>query len=514
MAKKLSFTNAVAVGLGNIIGAGIFVMAGSAIGAAGPASLLAFVITAVLAITVGLNTAELSSRFPELEGGVYSFARATMGDTIGFLVGWFRLVAYAISGAAVALGFSSYLISVGLPGWVYFPAAVALIAVLTLIEAGGIKLASQMEVGLVAVKIVGLAVFLVVVFALARFSASNFTPLFPTGAMGVLVAANIAFFAYSGFNTIATLTPDVEDGGKTVPRAIIASIGISTALYVLVVFALLLALNWAAYGTASNPLSLALGSVGAPSAVSYAVDAAALAATLAVTLSMIIAGSRTMKQMGEDDLLPYRLGVGSKTPAFVVAIVMIASLGLGNVESIALVANFGVVFSYMLTGVQVAIARRKHTSTSFSSPGYPSVQAFSVVLSAAMLLGLGTQSLLVGVVTLMAGLVVHSVWTHLRANHDHQRDSVITRGLGGPNGDLLRPSYDVVVIGSGASGLTAALSAASKGASVVVLERGRKFGGSSALSGGQLWVPNNRCRLWHDTWAVHHLRISGGHRLC
>jgi len=422
MTRKLSFTNAVAVGLGNIIGAGIFVLAGSAIGASGPAALLAFAITAVLAITVGLNTAELSSRFPEVEGGVYSFAKATMGDTIGFLVGWFRLIAYAISGAALALGFSSYLIGLGFPGWIYLPAAITLIVVLTFVEVGGIKLASEMEVGLVAVKIVGLAVFLAAVFILARFSVSNFSPFFPTGATGVLVAANIAFFAYSGFNTIATLTPDVEDGGRTVPRAIIASIVISTALYVLVVFALLLALNWASYGTASNPLSLALGSVGAPSAVSYAVDIAALAATFAVTLSMIIAGSRTMKQMGVDNLLPRQLGVGSKAPAVVVAAVMIASLGLGNVESIALVANFGVVFSYLLTGVQVVIARRRHAITSFSSPGYPSVQVFSVALSAAMLLGLGTQSLLVGTATLVTGLVVHSVWTHLGTSRNHQGD--------------------------------------------------------------------------------------------
>lgn len=415
MARKLSFVHAVAVGLGNIIGAGIFVMAGSAIGAAGPAALVAFAVTALLAITVGLNTAELSSRFPNLEGGVYSFARATMGDSMGFLVGWFRLIAYAVSGAAVALGFSSYLVSVGAPRAVYFPAAAVLIVALALVEARGIRLASEMEVGLVIVKVVGLAVFLAAVLALAGFAPGNFSPLFPTGGLGVLVAANIAFFAYSGFNTIATLTPDVEDGERTVPRAIIASIAISTVLYVLVVFALLSALSWTAYGSASDPLSVALGSLKAPAAVSFAVDVAALAATFAVTLSMIIAGARTAKQMGEDALLPKWLGRGSKVPAAVVAGVMVASLGLGNVESIALVANFGVIISYMLTGVQVAIARRSRTAPKFSSPGYPSVQALSVVLSGAMLLGLGTQSLLLGTLTLFAGLVVHAVFTHLRS---------------------------------------------------------------------------------------------------
>ncbi len=402
------------MGLGNIIGAGIFVMAGAAINAAGPAALLAFAVTALLAITVGLNTAELASRFPGLEGGVYSFARATMGDTLGFLVGWFRLIAYAVSGAAVALGFSSYLVSVGAPQVAYFPAAALLIVALALVEARGIRLASEMEVGLVIVKIVGLAVFLAAALALAGLTPGNFAPFLPTGGLGVLVAANIAFFAYSGFNTIATLTPDVEDGERTVPRAIIASIAISTVLYVLVVFALLTALNWTAYGSSSDPLSVALRSLKAPSSVSFAVDVAALAATFAVTLSMIIAGSRTAKQMGEDALLPRWLGRGSKVPAAVVAGVMVASLGLGNIESIALVANFGIILSYMLTGVQVAIARRSPMAPKFSSPGYPSVQVLSVVLSGAMLLGLGTQSLLLGTLTLFSGLVVHAVFTHLR----------------------------------------------------------------------------------------------------
>lgn len=87
MKRKLSLWDATAIGLGNIIGAGIFVMAGSAIQLAGPSALLSFLITALLAIGVGLSSAELSSKFPEVEGGVYSFAKLTMGDSVGFIVG-------------------------------------------------------------------------------------------------------------------------------------------------------------------------------------------------------------------------------------------------------------------------------------------------------------------------------------------------------------------------------------------------------------------------------------------
>lgn len=412
--RRLGFTQAVAIGLGNIIGAGIFVMAGSAINVSGPGALVAFLITAGLAITVGLNTAELSAKYPHVKGGVYSFAKETLGDTMGFLIGWFRLISYAVSGAVVALGFAGYMVDAGAPPYLYFPAAVALILALSYVELKGLRLASKLEVGLVAIKIVGLAVFMTAVFMLGSYNPRNFSPVFPSGGLGVLEAANIAFFAYSGFNTIATLTPDVENGEKTVPRAIITSIIVSALLYALVVFSLLFALNWRSYGSASNPLSLALDSIKAPASITYVVDFAALAATFAVTLSLIIAAARTTKQMGEDGLLPKSLAKGSKIPTMIVSAIMIASLGLGNVQAIALVANFGIIFSYMLSGVEVAVARRRQTDGKFKSPAYPFVQIISVVLSIIMLLVLGFQSLLLGVATLVAGLILYSMhgWMH------------------------------------------------------------------------------------------------------
>jgi APA family basic amino acid/polyamine antiporter len=411
--KKLGFWQAVAVGLGNIIGAGIFVMAGAAINAAGPGALVAFGITAALATSVGLNSAELSSKFPDLEGGVYSFAKTTLGDTVGFLVGWFRLISYAISGSAVALGFSGYLIAIGVPNAFYLPLAALLILILSCVEVKGVRLAAEVETGLVILNLIGLGLFVITAIGLGTYSSSKFSPVFPNGVEGVLEAAAIAFFAYSGFNTISTLTPDVESGERTVPRAIILSLIVSTFLYVLVVFSMLYGLNWQAYGVAPNPLSLTLSSVKAPTLISYAVAFSALTATLTVTLSLIIAGSRTTKRMSEDDLLPSFLGKSSKVPTIVVAALMISSLTLGSVKSIALVANFGVIFSYMLSGIEVAIARRRGLQGKFLSPGYPFIQVFSVALSTVMLLTLGPQSLAMGTATLIVGLLIHSSHKHL-----------------------------------------------------------------------------------------------------
>lgn len=158
--KKLSFFQALSIGLGNIIGAGIFIMAGASISSAGPSAIIAFVVTAVYASLVGLNNAELSSDFPSVEGGVYSFTNLTMGETMGFLVGWFRLIAYSISGAATALGFSGYLVSLGLPTVLYFPFAVILILVLALVDYHGLRLAAIIESLLVVINIVGLIAFI------------------------------------------------------------------------------------------------------------------------------------------------------------------------------------------------------------------------------------------------------------------------------------------------------------------------------------------------------------------
>jgi APA family basic amino acid/polyamine antiporter len=415
--KKLSFWQTTAIGLGNIVGAGIFVMAGSAISETGPSAILAFMITSALAVTVGLNSAELASKMPELEGGVYSFARSTLGDTVGFLVGWFRIISYAISGAAVALGFAGYFVSVGLSNSFTLPIAILLILGLSALEVKGLRIASTAEEILVVVNIIGLAVFIGAVFTLGKVTEASFTPLFPFGAAGVLTAANIAFFAYSGFNTITTLTPDVEKGEKTVPRSIIFSLIISTVLYLLVVTSMLVAMNWSNYGTTANPLSLALTSLRVPPIVSLIVAFSALTATLTVTLSLIIAGSRTTKQMGKDGLLPKTFGKGSLIPTAIVSVVMVASLGLGNVRSIALIANFGVVFSYLLSGLEVVVTRRREQAGKFYSPGYPWVQIFSVALSLILLLSLGNLSLIAGVAALVIGLVVHLVQTELKKNN-------------------------------------------------------------------------------------------------
>jgi len=414
--KKLNFSQCLAIGLGNIIGAGIFVLAGTTIDAAGPSAILAFILTAILATTVGLNSAELSSKFPKVEGGVYSFAKVILGDTVGFLVGFLRLISYAISGSAVALGFSGYLVAFNLPIFLYYPIAAVLIVILGLIEMHGLRFTAKFEQIFVAFNIIGLVIFSLVAILYSHYNPNNFYPFAPYGLNGILQASAIAFFAYSGFNTIATLTPDVENGEKVVPKAIIASLFISSSLYILVIVSLLLAMNWGFYGLQSNPLSIALSSIHAPYWVVLIVGLSALTSTLSVTLSLIVAGSRTLKQMATDALLPNYLGRNNKISTAIIIFIMLLSLFLGNVESIALVANFGVIFSYLLSGIEVFFARRRKIKSTFNSPGYPAIQILSIALSSLMLIVLGNLSLELGILTLIAGLIIHVIHEEIKSN--------------------------------------------------------------------------------------------------
>jgi len=406
--RKLTLIEATAIGLGNIIGAGIFVMAGSIIYLAGPAALISFVITGLLAMSIGINSAELASKYPNTEGGVYSFAKLTMGDFMGFLVGWMRTVSYAVSGAATALGFASYL-----PIQFTYLIAVLLIIVLSVIYLFGLKLASEIETLLVIINILGLITFIIFSLVFGKFSVSHLKPLAPHGVYGIFAGASLAFFAYSGFNTIATLTPDVEDGERTVPKAIILSLIITSVLYILVVFSMLYILPWEVYGTQGNPLTFALQSVKAPLIVILSVSGTAIIATVTVTLSTIIATVRTIKQMAKDELIPKGISK-DKLVVLITASIMIASLALGNVEVIGLVSNFGTVFSYITTAIAVVISRRRGIKGKFSSPLYPWLQILSIILSLLVMLSLGEESLILGVLLIIIGIIIHQI--HVQIN--------------------------------------------------------------------------------------------------
>ncbi len=410
------------IGLGNIIGAGIFVLAGAAINLAGPGALIAFVVTAVLATTVALNSAELSSKIVS-HGGLYSFVRTSMGDALGFLVGWLRAISYAIAAAAVALGFAAYLVSllgIGGSGWL-IPLSIVLLVSVALVDYVGLRLVAVIEQYLVILTAGGLVLFIVISLLYGSWTSARFTPALPLGAGSIVAAAALAFFAYSGFNTIATLTPEVEDGSRNVPRAILIALSVSTVLYLLVVAGMLALMPWQAYGITADPLANALVYAHAPGVVTAIIAIVAIIATVTVTLSLTVAGSRTLLQMSEDGMLPRWIGgLRGESPrrsVLLMALGAVLSLFLGNLAYIALASNFGVIFSYALTGLAVVILRRRRVGGAFASPLYPWVQVVSILLSIVVMAALGNQALYFGSLFLLTGIVAYALLVEARRAH-------------------------------------------------------------------------------------------------
>ncbi|MCL5067192.1 MAG: APC family permease, partial [Thaumarchaeota archaeon] len=302
----ISVKAATAVGLGAIIGAGIFTLSGTAIALAGSLTLVAFLLVGVVAIIVALEMGELCSIFPKQNGASYSFVYETFGSELGFITGILLYFSFASSISVVALGFGSYLTSLlGLSVTAdssYF--AIALILILTLVNLGGITKAAKADLVLVIFKL--LILFGVVIFALLYFAHNgSATNIFSSGSRnlgisGIFSASVAVFFAYSGFQSISTFASDVKGGPKGAGRAILYSVAISMIVYVLITVSLLVLVPANQFRIDADPLSFALKTAHAPGYFVSLVDIGALVATTSASLALLLSSSRILFQISSD----------------------------------------------------------------------------------------------------------------------------------------------------------------------------------------------------------------------
>ncbi len=416
----ISVKVATAVGLGAIIGAGIFVLSGTAISLAGSAALLAFVIVGVIALIVALELGELGSIMPKAEGGSYSFAYEAFGSELGFITGIMLFFAYASSIAPIALGFGSYLTSLlGLGGGSYPTIfAILLILVLAVVNILGVSKAAKADFGLVLIKISILVIFIVfaLVFALGNslIGSNNFTSGFESANIGSIFAASVViFFAYSGFQAISTITKDVEGGGSGAAKAIVASVVVSIVLYILVVVSLLFLMPASQYTISSDPLSFALKTAGAPNWLFTLVSVGALIATTSAALAMILSSSRVLYQIGFDKLLPKIVRkYNEKRDVAVNGVLISSAIGIimlfsGNIYVMASISNFGILFCYLIASFALIHFRRKKVIASFRVPLYPVLSIAAIVGLIALLIGMPREALIIGVALILALMVTY-----------------------------------------------------------------------------------------------------------
>lgn len=295
--RTLGVGDAVVIGLGSMVGAGIFAALAPAARAAGSGLLPALAVAALVAYCNAMSSARLAARYPA-SGGTYVYGRERLGPFWGYLAGWAFVVGKTASCAAMALTVGAYV-------WPEHSHAVAVAAVvaLTAVNYGGVQKSAWLTRAIVAVVLAVLAAVVVVCLGSGESDAGRLGFGASEGVGGVLQAAGLLFFAFAGYARIATLGEEVRDPARTIPRAIPMALGIALAVYVCVAVAVLSVLGSGGLAAATAPLADAVRAAGMPG-LAPVVRVGAAVAALGSLLALILGVSRTTLAMARDRHLP------------------------------------------------------------------------------------------------------------------------------------------------------------------------------------------------------------------
>ncbi|MCT2589758.1 APC family permease [Streptomyces sp. N2-109] len=298
--RRLGVTDAVMIGLGSMIGAGIFAALGPAASAAGSGLLLGLALAALVAYCNATSSARLAARYPA-SGGTYVYGRERLGAFWGYLAGWSFVVGKTASCAAMALTVGFY----AWPGQAHAVAVGAVVA-LTALNYTGVQKSAGLTRAVVAFVLAVLAAVVTTCLTSGGAAASRLDIGADATAGGVLEAAGLLFFAFAGYARIATLGEEVRDPRRTIPRAVPLALGITLVVYAAVAVAVLAVLGPGRLADSTAPLSEAVRAAGAPGLVPVVRAGAAIAA-LGSLLALILGVSRTTLAMARDRHLPHTL---------------------------------------------------------------------------------------------------------------------------------------------------------------------------------------------------------------
>ncbi|HEX9833968.1 MAG TPA: APC family permease [Mycobacterium sp.] len=300
--RRLGTFDAVTIGLGSMLGAGIFVALAPAAAAAGSGLLIGLGVAAVVAYCNATSSARLAARYPQ-SGGTYVYGKERLGEFWGYTAGWSFVVGKTASCAAMALTVGYYV----WPGWAHAVAVAAVVA-LTALNYTGIQKSALLTRAIVAVVLAVLAVVVVVILGFGDADVARFGIGADISAVGVLQAAGLLFFAFAGYARIATLGEEVCDPARTIPRAIPIALTIALMVYGVVAIAVLAELGSETLASATAPLADAVAAAGFP-VLEPMVRAAAAVAALGALLALILGVSRTTLAMARDRHLPRALAM-------------------------------------------------------------------------------------------------------------------------------------------------------------------------------------------------------------
>ncbi|GGL00696.1 putative transporter [Sphaerisporangium melleum] len=357
LARRLGTTDAVVIGLGSMIGAGVFAAFAPAAAAAGSGLLLALAVAALVAYCNATSSARLAARYPA-SGGTYVYGRERLGDFWGYLAGWGFVVGKTASCAAMALTVGAY----AWPGREHL-VAVAAVAVVTVVDYMGVHKAAWATRLIVTAVLVVLAVAVAVCLAGGRAGLAPPSPATGMTAGGVLQAAGLLFFAFAGYARIATLGEEVRDPARTIPRAIPIALGFTLVVYAAVAVAVPAALGPERLARSAAPVADAVRAAGAGGLVPLITAGAAIAA-LGSLLALVLGVSRTVLAMARDGHLPRPLGAVHprfQVPhraALAVGIVVAVVAGTVDLRGAIGFSSFGVLVYYAIANASALTLTR------------------------------------------------------------------------------------------------------------------------------------------------------------
>ncbi|MBA8796033.1 APA family basic amino acid/polyamine antiporter [Friedmanniella endophytica] len=454
--KNLSALDLTVFGIGVVIGAGIFTLTGKAAATmAGPAIVISFVISAVACALAAVCYAEFASTVP-VSGSAYTFSYASLGEIIAWIIGWDLILELLVGAANVAQGWSAYVIALLDQAGITFPKAIGneggfnllavlLVAALSVLITIGVKESLRVNMVLVAVKL--FIVVFVIVAGLFFVRASNYSPFIPPtqpgdgetgltqpliqavlglqptafGVGGIFAGAALVFFAYIGFDVVATTAEEARNPQRDLPIGIIASLTICTVLYAAVCLVITGMVKYDRIDP-SAALAKAFSSVG-QGWMAVVISAGAVAGLTTVVLTLLTGAARVVFAMSRDHLLPPTLSKVHprfKTPYVITAVLGVLGMliaGFVPFDALSEMVNIGTLTAFILVSIGVIVLRRTRPDLkrAFRVPGVPVVPALAALVCFYLTINLSVETWIRFLVWMAVGFVIYAIYGYRKA---------------------------------------------------------------------------------------------------
>lgn len=451
MKRTLGAFDLTSLGIGAIIGTGIFVLTGIVSAEnAGPAIILSFVFAAIACGFAALCYAEFASTVP-IAGSVYTYSYATLGELVAFMIGWDLMLEYLLAVSAVSTGWSSYFQSllagfgmtlptalstsfaVGDGGFINLPAFVIVLLITTLLSAG-IRESARINNVIVLIKIAVVLLFIFVGFGYVK--PENWTPFTPFGYGGIMTGAATVFFAYLGFDAVSTAAEETKRPQRDLPIGIIASLLICTALYIIVSLILTGIVPYTELNV-NDPVAFALQFIGQDS-IAGIVSVGAIAGMTTVLLVMLYGQTRILYSMSRDGLLPSKFAKVNKktqTPRFntwFTGLIAATIGGFVDLGTLSTLVNIGTLSAFILVSIGVIVLRktRPDLPRAFKVPFMPVIPILAILFCGYLMLNLPAITWISFGIWLLIGSVVYFGYARKRSHlHEQINDEVAATSI-------------------------------------------------------------------------------------